>query len=241
MPIHLKVRSSRYCLQRPSSRHVRGFSLLELLIGLALGLFILSNGLLLLASHLNENRILILEARLMQDLRGAATSIARDLRRAGHWGDAGAALWREGAALRSNPYQSISSVATTPDTVRLRYSRDARENNLVDGNEEFGFRLRNQTIDTMLGGSWQSLTDPATVRVTALRLTSISNDVVQPELCEKSCPPGGPGVAECPPRLQIRRFAIEISGESPVDPKIRRSIQTSARVRNDAMFGACPS
>ncbi len=241
MTCNKKLHGARDFRYRSSSRHRLGFSLVELLIGLALGLFILSNGLLLLASHLNENRMLVLEARLMQDLRGAATAIARDLRRAGHWGDAGAAIWQEGASVRSNPYQDISSVAATPDTVRLRYSRDSHENNLVDSNEEFGFRLRNQAIDTMLGGSWQSLTDVTTVRVTAFRLTSISSDVEQPELCEKACPPSGPGAAECPPRLQIRRFAIEISGESPADPKIKRSIQTSARVRNDAIFGACPS
>ncbi len=226
--------------ERIAQAAAQGFSLVELLIGLALGLFVISNGLLLLASHLAENRNLVLEARLMQDLRAAATAIARDLRRAGHWGDAGAALWHEGMALRSNPYQEISLVAETPPTLRLRYSRDTSENNLVDGNEEFGFRLRNQAIDTMLGGSWQTLTDPATVRVTALRLTSVSNDVEQSELCEKACPPGGPGIDVCPPRLQIRRISIDISGESPVDPKIKRSLQASARVRNDAVIGACP-
>ncbi len=226
---------------RPQSppRHQRGLTLVDTLIGLALGLFVISNGLLLLASHLNENRLLVLEARLMQDLRAAAGAITRDLRRAGYWGDASAALAPAGPP-RSNPYQAITLAPAITDGLRLRYSRDPNENHVVDGNEEFGFRLRNNAVDTLLGGSWQSLTDPATIRVTALQITPIASEVEQAALCGTACPPAGAAAASCPPKIQVRHYLVEISGESPIDPSIRRSLQASARVRNDAMVGACP-
>lgn len=217
----------------------RGLTLVDTLIGLALGLFVISNGLVLLASHLNDHRMLVLEARLTQDLRTAAGAIARDLRRAGYWGDAGTALQAD-AAGRDNPYQAITIAATVADGLRLQYSRDASENGVVDTNEAFGFRLRNGSIDTLLGGSWQVLTDPATVRVTSLRLTPTVREASATALCDKPCPPAAPGAAICPPRVQVRQVQVEVSGESPVAPTIRRTLQASARIRNDALVGACP-
>ena len=77
-------------LEPVSRRGQRGLSLVELLVGLALGLLVVAGGAALLArQHLREHRALLLEARLMQDLRTAADLVARDLRRAGYWGDAG--------------------------------------------------------------------------------------------------------------------------------------------------------
>ena len=42
---------------------------------------------------------------------------------------------------------------------------------IVDGNEQFGFRLRNGAIEPQLGeANWQALTDPATLIVTSLEV-----------------------------------------------------------------------
>lgn len=71
-----------------------GFTLVELLVGLALGLLVLAAALTLLAQQTHEQRALLVEARLMQDLRSAADLVARDLRRAGHWADSGAGNWQ---------------------------------------------------------------------------------------------------------------------------------------------------
>ena len=77
---------------------VRGLSLVELLVGLALGLFVVAAATTLLAAQSREQRLLVTENRLMQDLRTASDIITRDVRRAGYWGAAAAA---SGAA--SNP------------------------------------------------------------------------------------------------------------------------------------------
>ncbi|WP_418319332.1 hypothetical protein [Piscinibacter sakaiensis] len=233
--------SAYVCLPCNRRRHmVRGVTLVDMLIGLAIGLFIVSQGLIMLAAHLHENKRLVIESRLMQDLRTAAAMIDRDLRRAGHWRDATAALWREDTPTRANPYQVISMTSGVSDTVRLHYSRDVNENHAVDGNEAFGFRLRNHAIDALLGGSWQTLTDATTVRVTSLRLTPLAAEVDQPMACDKPCPPAAAGAAACPPRILVRQFELAIDAESPIDPAIRRSLQATTRVRNDAAIGACP-
>ena len=73
-------------LEPVNMRALRGLTLVELLVGLALALLVAAGGAALLTSQLREHRALVLESRLMQDLRTAADLIARDLRRAGHWG-----------------------------------------------------------------------------------------------------------------------------------------------------------
>lgn len=225
--------------RRPCRPRSRGLTLVELLIGTALSLFIVSTGLALLTSHLHDHRHLVLEARLMQDLRAASDALTRDLRRAGHWGGATAALWRADTPVRTNPYQAIAQTAGRSDTLELSYSRDATENHGLDDNERFGVRLRNQGIDILLGdGNWQALTDPATVLVTALEIRPGVHDVQAP--CDLPCPPAAPGAPPCPPRLQVRQVALTLTGRSPVDTRVQRTLQTSVRVRNDAVSGRCP-
>jgi prepilin peptidase dependent protein B len=223
----------------PGGRKSRGLTLVELLIGTALSLFIVSAGLALLTSHLHDHRSLVLEARLMQDLRAASDAMARDLRRAGHWGGATAAIWRADTPVRANPYQALTQTGGRSDMLGLSYSRDATENHGLDDNETFGIRLRNQGIDILLGnGNWQALTDPATVIVTGLQLAPEVHEVRAP--CDLPCPPDTPGASPCPPRLQVRHVTLTLTGISPFDARVQRTLRTSVRVRNDALEGRCP-
>ena len=60
----------------------RGFTLVELLVGMAVGLAVVAFALLAHAQHLRESRNLLRDARLMQDLRTTTELLARDLRHA---------------------------------------------------------------------------------------------------------------------------------------------------------------
>ena len=77
-------------------------SLVELLIGITLGLFITGAGITAFVVHLRESRSLIAQSRLMQDLRATTDLITRDLRRAGYWGDAAAGVWPRDPATGSS-------------------------------------------------------------------------------------------------------------------------------------------
>lgn len=223
--------------RRPPSRH-RGLSIVELLVGVAIGLFIVAAASTLLAGHLRENRRLLLEARLMQDLRTAADVVARDLRRAGHWGGATAGVWAAGdTGVATNPYVALAPDAVVSDTVGFRYSRDAVENNTVDSNEQFGFRLRNGAVELQLGaGNWQALTDAGTLTVTTFTITPTVQEVPLDRFCAKPC---APGAAACPPRQQVRSLALLIVGRLAVDGSVGRSVRGNVRLRNDPVSGAC--
>jgi prepilin peptidase dependent protein B len=226
-------------MRAPNSCTQRGLSLIELMVGLAIGLFITAASATLMASHLRENRSLLLEARLMQDLRTAADVITRDLRRAGHWGDATSGVWLPGTSTTSvNPYAAVAPAGAASDAVSFRYSRDGSENQLVDSNEQFGFRLRNGTIDMLLGaGNWQALTDAGTLVVTAFSVTPSTATIDLQGACSKACPSGS---THCPPQQQVRSLALLISGRAVTDPGVTRSVRSQVRLRNDHFTGACP-
>ena len=226
-------------LEPVKSSTQRGLSLVGLLVGLALGLVILSAGTLLLTQHLREHRALLLEARLMQDLRTASDLIARDLRRAGHWGDAAAGVWSTAQPTRANPYAALAPAASASDSARFGYSRDAVENHLLDSNEQFGFRLRNHAIELQLGsGNWQVLTDSTLLVVTALEITPTLAEIDLGALCAQPCPSAS---TTCPPRQQVRSLAVRISGHASANESTTRSAQALVRLRNDAVVGACPA
>jgi prepilin peptidase dependent protein B len=217
----------------------RGLTLVELLVGLALGLLVVASATLLLGSHLREHRALLLEARLMQDLRTAADLVARDLRRAGHWGDAAAGVWSPVETARANPYAALAPAAAASDAASYGYSRDASENQLLDGNEQFGLRLRNKAIELQLGsGNWQALTDATLLAITAFTITPTVQEIELGALCSQPCPVAS---TSCPPRQQVRSLAVQISGRSLADATVARSVQAVVRVRYDTLVGACPA
>jgi prepilin peptidase dependent protein B len=217
----------------------RGFTLVELLVGLALALVVVAAGTLLLARQVHEQRALIVEARLMQDLRSSADLVARDLRRAGHWGDAGAGVWTAATAPRANPYAAQAPASAASDAARYAYSRDAVENHALDGNEQFGLRLRNRAIELQLGaGNWQALTDATLIEITALEITPAVEEIDLGTLCAKACAVGD---AACPPRQLVRSLSVQISARAVADATVTRSLASRVRLRNDTIVGACPA
>ena len=217
---------------------VRGLTLVELLVGLALGLFVVAAAATLLAAQGREQRSQAAETRLMQDLRTATDVIVRDLRRAGHWGAAGSGVWATGASgVAANPYAALAPEAAASAGASYRYSRDAVENGVVDANEAFGLRLRNGAIELALGaGQWQSLTDTGTLTVTAFDVVPTVHEVDLQAHCALACPAGS---TSCPPRQQVRRLAVTITARSSIETSVVRSLRGEVRVRNDTVLGAC--
>lgn len=223
---------------RVTRRHaLRGMSLVELLVGVAIGLLIVSGGLFFMTGNWLEHRSLLLESRLTQDLRTAADLAIREVRRSGYWGASETGVWIPGrAAVASNPYDALT---VTAESLAFRYSRDAAENDVVDTNEQFGLRLRNGVLELQLGsGNWQALTDGATVMVTALRVVPTTQWVSLEESCPVACPASS---ASCPPRLAVRDLALEINGRAVANAQVVRTVRSAARLRNDLVTGACPA
>ena len=219
----------------------QGVSLVELLIGIVIGLFIVGASLSALVTHLHESRTLVTQSRLMQDLRTVSDLVTRDLRRIGYWGAAGQGVWAAPAAGSTasaipNPYTTLT---TSTSSVTFRYSRDTQENNQVDSNEQFGYQLRNGVLELQLGAaSWQAMTDIATMKVTRFDIVPTEERLSLAGSCTTACSPSDQG---CPPQLLVRSLAVTLTVLGTGDNPIERSVRTLVRLRNDAVLGHCPA
>lgn len=204
----------------------RGLSLVELMVGVTIGLFIVAAATMLASTQLGENRRLMLETQLQQDLRASADIITRELRRAG----AASAPWSLIASdTQAATYNSMSDVTVTnasPANIQFAYYRRPGEQG------PWGFTLQNGVIKTRVPVSMasQDLTDGSVMRVTSFSITPSSEpDLVLP--CPKLCPVSND--TSCWPRVAVRTFAMAISAQSVNDPTVTRSIRSEVRVRND--------
>lgn len=235
-------------------KYSRGLSMIELLVGVAIGLFLLAGASSLLVSTATSSRSLINEARLNQNLRAATDLITRDLRRASFWENAVAGTTTLNTATTINPYAVIAA-SPASSTVVYSFSRDfaANRTSIADKDtstvdEQFGFRLLNGAVEMQVGG-WQSITDPSIVNVTNLEIVPVETFLDVKDSCSNMCcdaitgtclttnvttPPG------CP-KLNVRRYDISITGQSSKDLAVVRNLRTSVRVRNDSPVGSCPN
>ena len=213
-----------------------GFTIIELMVGIALALLIVAAAALLLVSSNGENRRLLLEARLTQDLRSAADLVARQTRRAGHWGSASTlGLWSPTASALPNPYATLTPNTGTSDVIALHYSQETIENNTLDDNERVGFRLRGGVLEAQLDSSnWQALTDSSTLVVTRFRIEPHVQTVALEPTC--ACAASAPCAV---PQVQVRSVDIDLAARATSDASVLRAIRSTVRLRNDNLGGGC--
>ena len=223
-------------------RSQRGLSIIELMVGVGIGLFIVGGAVAMFVSLLGDNRRLLLEARVNQEMRATADLIARDLRRAGYWQNA---MMGVGDTPVANPYASATWAGTS---VQYAYDRDG--NSTVTGGEQAGFQLNGNVIATNAG---QQLTDPNTIQVTTFTLPANAAAATQwtdlayaceciskgtcTEAAILALAPGDPGR----PQVGLRTATIVIEAQATADARIKRRIEETVRIRNDLTRGACPA
>ncbi len=158
----------------------RGLSLVELLVGAALGLGVIASTSTLLMNHLSAHARITVDMRVSQELHAAMAVLARDLRRAGYWRDAWIGV---STSRRDNPYQAITPEPNhgASSAVAYAYSRDEDlDNNRINtsgNNERFGFHLQDGVVLTRVGGAPQALTDAASVWVSGLTITAAQTEL----------------------------------------------------------------
>jgi prepilin-type N-terminal cleavage/methylation domain-containing protein len=219
----------------PRSRQ-HGLSLVEMMVGLAVGLLVVAGATMVVTSQLGDNRRLLLETQLQQDLRASSDIITRDLRRAGGWADtASLGLWSPSAAATSNPYSAATPASgVTASQVDYAYFRAPGAPTV------YGFRLNNGVLQSLLGGTWQDLTDARVMTVTTFNIAAREGPPQQTP-CPKLCPGLPAPATACWPAVSVRDFVVDITAQSVADPAVQRSLSTTVRVRNDLVTGACPA
>jgi type IV pilus assembly protein PilW len=212
----------------------RGLSLVELMVGITVGLIVVAAATLLVYGQLVENRQLIVEAQVQQDLRATADIVVRELRRAGMNNRVELSIWDPSGTgdATPNPFSGDATLSPPPGSASQGLSFAYRETGVeVTGSLGFRINTANGTIERLLhGGSWQELTDRNTLEVTSFSVTRL-NDRREIVPCQNPCP-GGAGT-HCWPRVGVRALTLAITLRSRHNPAIVRRHQATVRLRND--------
>ena len=223
---------------KPASRQTqRGLSLIEMMVGLTVGMIVVAGASLMMLGQLEDHRRLMLETQVQQDLRAAADLVLRDMRRAGFNRRAEDGVSAPGEAAKANRYAMAS--LNEDGQLLYSYSRakdEADEDGEVANNEEFGYRIRSKELQFRHGGNWQPLTDPKTLEITSFEPQLLVQRVKLDEFCQRPCPAGA---ADCPPSMEVRELRLTLTGKAAHDARVVRSVTVSTRLRNDAIEGGC--
>lgn len=227
---------------RPADRRAqRGISLVELMVGIAVGLFVLASASTVMVSQIGEHRRLALETRTEQDVRALAELMQRELRQAGGWPHAWRSRWSDANPQPiANPYGPVS---VSDDGQRLEFRVSA---NLVSptnpeddafspGSESRGFALSQGVLRARLGTHWQPLSDPQTLKITAFQARVVETTTPLPSACAKPCD----GLANCPPRSTARDVHLRLDAQAAHDPSVARRLDLRVRLQADQFDGVC--
>ena len=215
----------------------RGMSIVELMVGVAVGLIVVSSAIRMFAETLSSSRHLLSETRVIQDLRAVGDLVTRDLRRAAYWDNAilGTLAVGAGSTTTANPYVAVATSGGAQIT--YAYTRDATEDNALGAGEQFGFRLHDEQVEMQTSqGTWQAVTNPAAVRITGFTITPQVTVLPLGHLCPKTCAAGTPNC----PTVTVRRMDLLLRGQSTRDAAVVRELRSSVRMRNDQFDGVCP-
>jgi len=209
----------------------RGFLLIEILIGLVVGIVILAGVISIFSGLTKANKDSLQAARLDHEIRSAMRLMVDDIRRAGFYGTADTMMY---TGANSNPYMAAATDLQVPTAscILLCYDKNADgimpALNTAGGDEHYGFRLVNNTLQTRATtdsmysctqGAWENLTNPNVVEMTNLAFT-LNNTVM---------PVSGSSTAT----MTIRNVTITMSARLKNDTAVSRTLTEFVRVRND--------
>lgn len=202
----------------------QGFTLIELMISMLIGLIVLAAVIGMFISLVKADNDYLKSLRLNQELRAAMSLITRDLRRSGYNGTASATV----IAGTANPFQEMATTATC-----VIYAYDVNNNGINDGNSErFGFRLKSGAIESRESGencaattNWDNITDDNLVEITAF---SVSDPDLVGDDPEETVTPGKTSVG-----ITTHQITISLTGRLVRDPSVTRTISETVEIRND--------
>lgn len=183
-----------------SKRKQKGFTLIEIMIALMLGLIVIGGALSIYISTIRSSSDVVKSARLNYDLDSVMQLMDNDIKRAGYWG---------GAVTKSDTRLNPFTTLTTTINIRtlanptvdpgpnagdcILYSYDADEDGNVDDNndvddvddidEHYGFKLdrgavwirySGATTASCADGLWERITDENEVLITNLQFSFLA-------------------------------------------------------------------
>ncbi|HEY1396055.1 prepilin-type N-terminal cleavage/methylation domain-containing protein [Roseateles sp.] len=218
-------------------RSTRGFTLIEFMIGLTIGLLLLAGALSMAGIQLGEHRRLMLELQVQQELRATAELILRDLRRAAFWDRAQDGVWQDDPDTPvRNPYTDLT-VEDSGRRVSYSFARDGTAPGGASVRETSGLRLSDGRLDQLIAGRYQPLTDPDLLRVRQLQVQLASQGHPLGDACATACLSAASG---CAPTLSTRLVTLTVEAEAVHDPRVSHRLELISQLHNHAMSGDCP-
>ncbi len=239
-----KIRASR----------ASGFSLVELMISITVGLVVLGGVVSIFVSSVKGNADALKMTRLNQELQAVMSMMTRDIRRAGYWGLATSAI---GAGALNLNINTFANPATGTAVATGNYSSEAANSCITfsydmdaDGNidvgsgaaptnnpdERFGFRLNSSALEARqsnaacTAGGWVNITDENSVQITLLRFKlKTQQQVVGVDgmLIDSD------GTGTGPSKIHVREVQITLEGWLKNDTSVKRTLQETVRIRSD--------
>jgi type IV pilus assembly protein PilW len=218
----------------------RGLSLVELMIGVTIGLFVVAAATVMVSGQLGENRRLLLETQLQQDMRATTDVITRQLRRISARQKPSETVhdpFRPAMVNPEGPASPASGVLGAGAEFEFRYSRPGVPDSMQK------YKLEGGVIRSFAGATWQDLTDGGVMVVETFTIT-IEQAPPEQLPCPNLC---AGGTTVCWPVVHVRDYIVDITARSKADlnPPVRRSMRSTVRARNDWVdfvggVDACP-
>ena len=236
----------------------RGYSLIEIMIALIIGLIILTATISIYISTIRGSSDIVKSARLNHDLNSALALMVNDIRRSGYWGGA-----TVGSDSRNNPFTQAATDLRFPSPACVLYTYDADADGIVDADEYYGFKLNGTNIQMRLSGSstnncnlntdvWNTLNiseGNEQIDVTNLTfkqsfkclrkrvgLTDQSYDIPDASTCATTATNAGDPLVTGDRVIVTREVTIALAGRLFIDQAVTKNLTDSIKIRNDRVF-----
>ncbi len=235
-----------------------GFTLTELMISTVVGMIAVGGVLSVYLGTVKSSSEMLKASKLNQELSAAMEIMVSDIRRAGYWTTA-----TPGNLV--NPFTQAGtnlSVDGSPMDMSgscILYTYDATYRGgtagSVDTTDYFGFKkdgdvvrmLKSGNSTTDCGsGTWESLTDSDTIIVDTLtfdidgtKCLNTTTNAQWDSICLDASSPAPSGYVASSTGdilVETRQIRITLEGHLKGDASVRKTIQTSVRVRNDRIY-----
>lgn len=211
-----------------------GFTLIELMIALAINLILFGGLIMVFISNINHYKTSINVNRLNQQMQTAMLIMSSEIRRAGYWANAQNDL---GSSTNNNPFMASGADITTGNSgscILFTYDRDGNGSvsaiSATTDDEHYGFRLSGQILQTRAYGAafdcsaaataWDNITDSNVIQVTSLTFTLNQSTV--------TTGPGNKGIT-------IRSVDISMTARLTSDNSVSKTITQHVRLMNDKL------
>jgi len=238
----------------------KGFTLIELMIAMMLGLIVIGGALSIYISTIKSSSDVVKSARLNYDLDSAMQLMVNDIRRAGYWGGAIA-----GSVASENPFGDTQIGKKTGEgdssCILYNYDGDSSGSNTLDDqgddldlNEFYGFRHNGTGIDIRSSvadaansgcdqGTWESIVDTNKVIVSELTFDDTSSQCLNVTTSTVYAVAGAcPAVATAgfsvagDQLVEVRQIDITLIGNVVNDAPVKKTLTATVKVRNNRIF-----